>query len=316
MSNKDSSRKKVWLNDDMKIYLKGGLGNQLFQYAYLHNYNILKPGCSLQFIPDSKARSDRPFELSSLLALCSHTKDIDLDASEYSAPLSRYLQIRERLLAVFMHSLTSNHDGTELHERRVFQFSKPKRYQMDFLLPMSGYFQHWKYVENAWDLIEPEIRSQLEFIKSRSHQFTELKLQTIIHIRGGDFQTESATTGSLSADYYGRALELINKRYITIGFVLVLTDDVEFAKKIMFNLNISDYRILGPRDCSAWEALLFMSEAKYLVTANSTLSWWGAFLARKTGGVCITPDPWHRNVVGNSKNALGYPGFLSVDSCL
>lgn len=316
IANKDSPSKKMWLNYEMRIFLKGGLGNQLFQYAYLHNYIILEPGCSLQFIPDSKARSDRPFELSSLLAFCSHTKNIDFGASVYSVPISKYVQNRERLLAVFMHSLTSNHDGTELHERRVFQFSKPKRYQMDFCLPLSGYFQHWKYVESAWDLIEPEIRRQLEFVKSRSHQFAELNLQTIIHIRGGDFHTESATTGALNSDYYVRALDLINRKYIAIGFVLVLTDDVEFATEIMINLNISDYRILGPQDCSAWEALLFMSEAKYLVTANSTLSWWGAFLAKKAGGVSVTPNPWHRNLSGNSKKALGYKGLLSVDSGL
>lgn len=306
----------MWLNDDMKIYLKGGLGNQLFQFAYLHNYIFLKTDCSIKFIPDSFARLDRPFELGSLIELCGHTKGTDLRDSECTTPLSRYLRNRERLLAFFMHSLTSNQEGTELHERRAFQFSQPKLYQIDFNLPVSGYFQHWKYVEKAWSLIEPEIKMQLKFVKFRSTEFAELRLQTIIHIRGGDFHEESATMGVLSSDYYIRALDLINRNCGEIGFILVLTDDVEFAKTIVFQLNIANYRILGPQDCSAWEALLFMSEAKYLVTANSTLSWWGAFLAKKVGGVCITPYPWHHNPPGNSKNALGYPGFLSVDSGL
>jgi len=300
----------------MRLHLRGGLGNQLFQYAYLHNYVFLKPECLLQYIPDASSRIDRPFELNSLLAFCSHAKDINLEASGNVVPLSRYLKSRERLLAIVKHSLTPNRDGTELHERRLFQFSPPKRYQMNFDLPLSGYFQHWKFVENVWSLIEPEIKKQLEFVKSGSNRFFDVKRQTVIHIRGGDFHTESLTMGVLSSEYYVRALDLINKKYIQNSFVLILTDDIEFAKKIISNLNISDYRILGPQDCSPWEALLFMSEAKYLVTANSTLSWWGAFLAKKTGGVCITPEPWHRNVAGNSKSALGYPGFLSVDSGL
>jgi hypothetical protein len=300
----------------MKIHLKGGLGNQLFQFAYLHNYISLKTDCKLNFIPDSQARVDRPFELSSLIELCAHAEGPDLQDFERITPLSSFLQNKERFLAFFVRSLTSNHDGTELHERRAFQFSKPKRYQMDFDLPVNGYFQHWRYVEEAWSLIEPEIKVQLKFVKSRSAEITDVEFRTVIHIRGGDFHDESTTTGVLSSDYYIRALDLIHKRCGKIGFVLVLTDDVEFAEAIVNHLNITNYRILGPQECSAWEAILLMSEAKCLVTANSTLSWWGAFLAYKGGSICVTPDPWHRKVSGNSQIALGYPGFLSVDSGL
>jgi hypothetical protein len=298
------------------MYIKGGLGNQLFQYAYLHNYIFLDKNSSVELIPEQITRIDRPFELGTLAESCSHLSLAKLDSSNSTIPISRLLRSKVRLLSFFANSLTSNHEGTELHEKRMFQFSQPQLSQMNLGLPLRGYFQHWKYVEEAWSLIEPEIKVQLKFVKSRSAEITDIEFRTVIHIRGGDFHDESTTTGVLSSDYYIRALDLIHKRCGKIGFVLVLTDDVEFAEAIVNHLNITNYRILGPQECSAWEAILLMSEAKCLVTANSTLSWWGAFLAHKSGSICVTPNPWHRNVSGNSQIALGYPGFISVDSGL
>lgn len=298
----------------MEIYLKGGLGNQLFQFAYLHNYILLKPDNCIGFIPDPSARIDRPFELSELIALCNHTKhDVHKDPKQV-VPLSNLSRNRERILAFLTHSLTSNQTGTELHERRGYQYSIPTLRHMAFNLPLSGYFQHWKYVENVWSLIKPEIELQLESISSHSQMISKPKPQTVIHIRGGDFHAESSTTGVLSSDYYLRALKLFQNEKAEVGIISVLTDDVEFARIIVNQLNLADYQILGPEDCSAWEALTLMSGARQLVTANSTLSWWGAFLAEKRGGICVTPNPWHRNVPENSTEALNCPGFVSVAS--
>ena len=297
----------------MKLNLKGGLGNQLFQYAYLHNYTLLKPDRNLEFVPDSTARIDRPYELNDLIAFCDHAKKNVIKSSDVE-PLSVISRNRERILALLTHSLTSNPEGTELHERRGYQYSPPKLRHMAFDLPLSGYFQHWKYVENVWTLIGPEIKLQLEAIDTHFQIMKEPKPQMVLHIRGGDFHVESSTTGVLGSDYYLRALKSIEEKGAEIGVACILTDDLEFARNIVGQLNLAEYQILGPQDCSAWEALLLMSGAKFLVTANSTLSWWGAFLSEKRGGICVTPDPWHRNVPGNSTDALCYPGFLSVES--
>lgn len=298
----------------MEMNLKGGLGNQLFQFAYLHNYVLLNPDSCIGFIPDPFARTDRPFELSELIALCNHTEHVVHGGTKHVVPLSILSRNRERILALLTHSLTSNHSGTELHERRGFQYSAPTLRHMAFNLPLSGYFQHWKYVENVWSLIQPEIELQLESINSHPRMLNKPKPQTVLHIRGGDFHAESSTTGVLSSDYYLRALKLLQNEEAKLSSVSVLTDDVEFARIIVGQLNLLDYQILGPQDCSAWEALFLMSGARQLVTANSTLSWWGAFLSEKHGGICVTPNPWHRNVPGNSTNALAHPGFRSVES--
>jgi hypothetical protein len=298
------------------MYIKGGLGNQLFQYAYLHNYIFLDKNSSVELIPEQITRIDRPFELGTLAESCSHLSVAKLDSSNSTIPISRLLRSKVRLLSFFANSLTSNHEGTELHEKRMFQFSQPQLSQMNLGLPLRGYFQHWKYVEEAWNLIEPELKESFSSLKSQSKIPHLQERETVIHIRGGDFKEHINSFGALGADYYLRALNEIRKRSIKIGPVLVLTDDVEFAETLIPELNLSEYLVFGPDECSAWEALLLMSEAKYLVTANSTLSWWGAFLAYKSGSICVTPNPWHRNVPGNSQIALGYPGFLSVDSGL
>ena len=300
----------------MRMFIKGGLGNQLFQYAYLHNYIFLEKHSTIELIPDQITRADRPFELDALADSCSHLSDVKPGVSNPAIPISRFLRFKLRLLSLFLHSLTSNHAGTELHEKGIFQFSHPKSSQMNLGLPLRGYFQHWKYVEDAWSLIGPELKQCFISLKSHSDILHVQERETVIHIRGGDFKEHIDSFGALGADYYLRALDIISKNSIKIESVLVLTDDVEFTESMMPKLNLSKYLILGPDECSAWEALLLMSEAKHLVTANSTLSWWGAFLAHKSGSICVTPNPWHRNVSGNSQIALGYPGFISVDSGL
>ena len=94
--------------------------------------------------------------------------------------------------------------------------------------------------------------------------------------------------------------------------ILVITDDPEEAKQI-FEGN-SDVKIIGPTELDEWGCLSLMSGAKAVITANSTLSWWGGFLSFKNGGIMVIPNPWFAEWGERVGSAFAHPGVLQVDS--
>jgi hypothetical protein len=57
-----------------------------------------------------------------------------------------------------------------------------------------------------------------------------------------------------------------------------------------------------------------MSQARFVITSNSTFSWWGALLASGNGGTAYIPEPWFLNWIPDPDSAFEYPGFKKVRS--
>jgi hypothetical protein len=66
--------------------------------------------------------------------------------------------------------------------------------------------------------------------------------------------------------------------------------------------------VLGPSESNAWQVLRIMAQAEHVVLSNSTLSWWGGFLAAKKGGKVIQPQPFYKEVSDYS-NQLDFKLF-------
>jgi hypothetical protein len=71
--------------------------------------------------------------------------------------------------------------------------------------------------------------------------------------------------------------------------------------------------VFSPSNSSAWQTLRMMSMAESLVLANSTLSWWGGFLASNKGNAVLSPNPFYKNDL-QSNEVLQYKKFVKVDS--
>ena len=106
------------------------------------------------------------------------------------------------------------------------------------------------------------------------------------HYRCGDYLNHQANFGVLSREYY--------LRNMLQGLpVVVVTDSLDRA--IENFESIGDVHFIDPNKSSAWHAVSIISRAAYVVSSNSTLSWWGAFFATKSGGTAVIPKPFFAN---------------------
>ena len=298
----------------MKILARGGLGNQLFQFCFIHEYATKYGKIEIGIIPDSSAAIDRPYELEPLLSVCSH---VHLDCQNLSRKHSnfqlRFIRFRERVLFRKFTNLIPVLDKMELHEKTPFVFSTPKRRLTKIDLPINGYFQHWQFVENVWPVVKEELNVVLShYSRDLKHRNLFGEKYIILHFRGGDFLTLSELFGVLSPSYYLKALEYVKKTIPDEYRIIIATNDVKFAKKFAQIIGVGSFEILDSENFNSWETLALMSAAAVVISANSTFSWWGGYLCMKNGGVCIVPETWYKTFEKESSTALRHPEFVTI----
>jgi hypothetical protein len=115
--------------------------------------------------------------------------------------------------------------------------------------------------------------------------------------------------GALGQDYISLALTALN---CNPSEVVVFTDDLEGAKDLKDSLGVQ--RFVGPNDTTAWETLSVFSTNTKFVMANSTLSWWGGYLASKKGMRVVMPNQWFRDISRSPANQLNIKGVELVQA--
>jgi hypothetical protein len=138
---------------------------------------------------------------------------------------------------------------------------------------MNGYFQDWRYVD-------PEFVSRLQFSPDVLTRYPA-KDSIFLHIRGGDY-VGHAVHGIHLDGYYQRAIE-----HFPDAHFLVVTNDVAYAKARPWLANVK-YTLVDDPEI---DTLYLMSQCKGGICANSSFSWWGAYLnpSRKI----VMPDRWY-----------------------
>jgi hypothetical protein len=161
-----------------------------------------------------------------------------------------------------------------------------------------GYFQSWKFIEN-------ETKKKISAVqpKSPSPLFAELcqlaiiEKPVIVHIRRGDYFDHVNTFGVLSLDYYKNAIEVLGSLKPKLVNYWIVSEDDLAANEIALEVP-GKSRIITPKSgLSDVETLAIMKLGSAHIIANSTYSWWGAFLAVDSDTV-IAPNPWFRALIG------------------
>jgi hypothetical protein len=286
------------------VFINAGLGNQLFQYSFAH-HDALDKELEINISIDSQPREDRPFELNPLLEFCTHQRG-SIKKTNRPVFIGRTRKILSRLLPTYIQSIASE---LLIPNFEVTQFDyRKKRIRNSGLIV--GYFQHWNLVEDAWRTFGPEIQSLIEKTAKNSlvirRLLSESKPLVVAHVRRGDLVNLTSTMGVLDFSYYENALKQIPA--MRNGYkLIVVTDDITGAKPIT-NLLLPD-EVLGPRELNSLETLTLMSMSDFVISANSTLSWWGGYLALKRGATSFIPFPWFKNWTPEVGSAFNFPGF-------
>ena len=238
------------------IYLNGGLGNMMFQIAALEDMGR-RSGLAT-FYPDLDERLD-----------------ILMETSDHSQNAREYLKIFR------------NHDwhkncSEDLQMMRSYQI--PHRYVKIEPTDWSvyyGYFQSEKYFSRKETL---ELFETAGFIEQRlsKYDFTD---SCSIHVRHGDYTKKYAGTYAImNDDYYQEAIfrmkDLGCKRFY------VFSDDREWCRKYFCD----EFTIVYEPD---YVELFMMSRCTHNIIANSSFSWWGAYLNQNPGKKVIAPSSWY-----------------------
>jgi hypothetical protein len=146
-----------------------------------------------------------------------------------------------------------------------------------------GYFQRYEYI----DLIRDEFISKLKFNNSILEKYPEISNKIFIHIRGGDYKNNTFHEINLTK-YYQRCMELCkNEEFV------IFTNDIAYAKNYFKDIPIIEE--------SEVDTLYLMSKAKGCICANSSFSWWGAYL--NLNRPIFMPSKWFND---SRMNISGY----------
>lgn len=159
---------------------------------------------------------------------------------------------------------------------------------------IAGYFQSEQYFPGMADALRQEFVPIAPLSPLNEH-YAELARNTesvMIHVRRGDYVTNVQTLtihGVCSVDYYRAAIAAIREQVTTPRF-FVFANDMHWARD---NLPLGQDAVFVAENSQAPEVdIHLMAQCRHHVIANSTFSWWGAFLSKGPNKIVIAPQPW------------------------
>ncbi len=262
------------------VRLEGGLGNQLFQYALGRTLALKHKTKLLLDLGFYQGNTDRSFQLDSFAIHASIAS-----VSELKKSLSVTSKVLDIFKPRFMKRIVRE-AGAFVFDPNILSLSDEK-----YLI---GHWQNEHYFKEIEDTLRKELT-----LSTRPGETTNRWLERIrskrsasLHVRRSDYLTNEkfhATYQTLSPSYYAQAMKHIaGHTPDTIFFVF--SDDINWAKE---NITSSyPLEFVSSKDTSAAEDLTLMSLCQNNIIANSSFSWWAAWLNRNTNKIVIAPKQW------------------------
>jgi len=296
------------------LYLAGGLGNQLFQIAFilnlktisllrLHqpspdiceliNFGLLEswvlenPGVSIQIIQED-----------SLIKRLARNQGLRLSNRKFSSDSYRHIIIRSlrlKLVNFFLDRKSNLVIPNGTGQDKALNFSTKQ-----LKISLIGYFQSFIYAESLLPDLKRVLDSKFRDDYAISDYLSVAGRSTSlsIHLRLGDyFERKNKRFGVVSQEYI---LNSIRHLSVTEKFddTLLFSNDTESAMRLFSHTNIQNLTLI-PSETSTLESLFLMSNSPNLVISNSTFSWWAAFLPAESDKIVIAPSPWFKEYEEN-----------------
>ncbi len=260
----------------------GGLGNQMFMYLYGRNIA-------------------EKFNLKLKLDLCFPTNGhyaFRLDAFEnlhYTIAQTEELYFKDPILG-----WVTNKVNMSLCERQMRPMGKVH------IRPINGFIG-----EKFFQHIKPSVGKIFQFKPLQSiaalhirEIIREQPLAVAVHIRLGDYISSAASRRKYSVcnrDYYLNAMELMEDKFES-PYYFVFSNDIQLCKQFLIN---KSQRIFFVEGCDTEiEELHLMTLCDHYIIANSTFSWWGAWLGVGADKFVIAPYRWLRDEKQNRKHLI------------
>ncbi len=270
------------------IKLIGGQGNQMFQYAY---------GRRISLIKGEKLKLDTSLLLCRIPRKNFTFRDYELGVFNIKAELTTLsklafyfnnsifiLQIlKNRLLKLFFDDIIFNEiqDNDNLDKKII----KSKRN-----IYISGLFNKEQYLSEIEDALRQDFtfKDKLTGFNAEMAEKIQNTNSVSLHIRRGDLIKLGYAIDK--TDYYKKAVDYINRKVGNPTF-FIFSDDIEWVKT---NLKIIDNYFLIDKNKgkNSYIDMHLMSLCKHNIIANSTFSWWGAWLNKNKDKIVTTPKEY------------------------
>jgi hypothetical protein len=288
------------------VRLIGGIGNQMFQYAVgraisIRNNTNLK--LDLSAFENYTLRSYRLdcFDIIEDFATQDEIRRLKPDQSQLL--LFLLSRLRQKMIPWYKRSRIIE---------RTFNFD-PDVMKITGNAYFEGYWQSEKYFND----IARIIRNDFTF-KNEPNDLTKSIIKKIrstnsisLHLRRGDYISNPKTTeihGVLGMDYYLKALNFI-ENHVEDPEIFIFSDEISWAKE-----NLKTELPLHFIDQSGTERdhedLRLMSTCKHHIIANSSFSWWGAWLGQKEGQVVVAPAKWFNTLTCDNSDRFPSKWFI------
>jgi len=262
------------------VKIIGGLGNQMFQYAY------------------AKALQERGYEVKiDISAFESYKLHGGYQLDKYKIDLET--SIKKENDKFYKNSIIS-----KILRRVDLDFSKKieeKSLLFDSNLLsveddnyIEGYFQSEKYFRDIREILLKQFIINQEvsnYTKELENQIKNSQNSCSLHIRRGDFvnTTNISLHGTCAVEYYKNAMKFLESKVENLNH-FIFSDDIEWVKE---NLAIENAIYVDSKERRLpHEDIYLMGLCYYNIIANSSFSWWGAWLNQNEAKIVIAPKRW------------------------
>lgn len=273
------------------VKLMGGLGNQMFQYAFgkflsvKHNTDLQ---LDLSYLLDRTPRENFVF------------RDYDLDIFPIKSQFMSESKLNNLLVNRQKDNIVNRLKGVfNKHLEYVFesQFEFNNKY-LDIANHsyLEGYWQSPKYFESISEIIRKDFLLNPDLTDKQVDMYKNIinSNSVCVNFRRADFvtiKTAIETHGVIPQIYYEKALDLLKKKNKDLH-VYVFSDEIDWCKKHVkfdYPTTFVDHELSGFK----FSVYLFlMSKCKHYVIPNSTFAWWAAWMNNNPDKIVIAPKQW------------------------
>jgi hypothetical protein len=269
--------------------IKGGLGNQMFCYAAgraVAQHHGVDFKLDVRGYPDQDGRH---FELGRMTIRAETAGPDELARFERHHPRHMLNRMARKL------RFWRSYGQTLYFQQRGYAFD-PEFRKVGAEAYLEGLFQSEKFFESAADTLRGEFVVRGEYLDERNLELAgRMKSCTSVsmHVRRGDYVDSPRyrhVVSPCSVAYYREALEWVRSRVVKPE-VFVFSDEPDWCRNhLPLGANTTVVSINGPDQ--PWLDMHLMASCKHHIVANSSFSWWGAWLGRSEEQIVIAPARW------------------------
>jgi hypothetical protein len=277
------------------VSLIGGLGNQMFQYAA---GKALAERHGVGLALDLSGFRNYPLRSFLLDRLCVPEADLG-HASEVGRPASNFTRSlwKQRIDRVLKRAGLPQLASTADRYREPHFHYDPEFESLGSQAALFGYFQSERYFSSIADALRGWFLPREPFGAMAADVLARIgrsRLPVSVHVRRGDYLNPGTAEfhGILGEPYYRQAIGHIETALGGEADFFVFSDDAAAAEQALNFVPRSRLNHAGGDPQRPWEDMALMAHCRHHVIANSSFSWWGAWLNRSRDKHVVAPREW------------------------